>query len=59
MEPVDVLREQAAILRAVANSFDDQSMREQLLDLAARCDALAESMEKNRLNAPDFPPDLH
>ncbi len=51
MERVERLREQAAILRALANSFDEQSIREQLLDLAARCDEMAKALEAN-------PPDL-
>ena len=47
MERIAVLREQAAILRALANSFNDLTIREQLLDLAARCDETAKSWDAN------------
>lgn len=47
MERIVVLREQAAVLRALAGSFDIDSIRRQLLDLASRVDELAKSMEQN------------
>ena len=47
MERVDVLREQAAILRSLASSFDDQAIRDQFLELAARCDEMAKKLEEN------------
>ena len=53
MERIDALREQLAILRALANSFDDQSLREQLLDLAAQCDEFAKSIEESKQGAVD------
>ncbi|MGH7125582.1 MAG: hypothetical protein ACREFI_14500 [Stellaceae bacterium] len=40
-----MLREQASVLRALADSFDVATIRHQLLDLAARCDELARSIE--------------
>ncbi len=45
MERVATLREQASVLRALARSFDIATIRNQLLDLASRCDALANSLE--------------
>ena len=47
MERIAVLREQAAVLRALASSFDVERIRRQLLDLAAQVDELAESWEAN------------
>ncbi len=47
MERIVVLREQAAVLRALAGSFDIDSIRRQLLDLASQVDELAKSMEEN------------
>jgi hypothetical protein len=47
MERIATLREQASVLRALARSFDIPAMRDQLLDIAARCDALARSIEQN------------
>jgi hypothetical protein len=47
MERVAVLREQAAILRALARSFDVQTIRDQLLNIAALCDDMAKSWEEN------------
>jgi len=51
MERVATLREQASILRALAGSFDIAPIRNQLLDLAARCNELAQSIESNPENA--------
>ncbi len=45
MERISTLREQASVLRAFADSFDIQPIRDQLLDLAARSEVLAKSME--------------
>jgi hypothetical protein len=63
MERVAMLREQASILRKLAGSFDIQSIRDRLLDLAARCEELARSMEENSraadLGLEDCPADLH
>ena len=42
MNRVDTLREQAAILRKLAESFDDATMRADLLGLAERCEQLAQ-----------------
>jgi hypothetical protein len=47
MERVTTLREQASVLRTLASSFDIQTIRDQLLDLATRCDMLAKSLEEN------------
>lgn len=47
MERITILREQASVLRALAASFDIPTMRDRLLELAARCDALARSLEEN------------
>jgi hypothetical protein len=41
------LREQAQLLRSLADGFDIPTIRDQLLDLAARCDALAKSIEED------------
>jgi len=47
MERIAILREQASVLRALARSFDIPAMRDQLLDIAARGDALARSIEQS------------
>ena len=47
MDRIATLREQAAVLRALASSFDIERIRGQLLDLAAQVDELASSMEEN------------
>jgi len=58
-----MLHEQASILRALAESFDIQPIRDQLLGLAARCEELARSMEEDPQSADlrqdDLQPDLH
>ena len=47
MERIAILHEQAAVLRALASSFDAGSIRDQLLDLAVRCDDMVKSVEEN------------
>ncbi|HLJ19097.1 MAG TPA: hypothetical protein VKU84_02820 [Stellaceae bacterium] len=47
MERIATLREQAAILRSLARSFDIATIRDQLHDIAARCESLAQSMEND------------
>jgi len=47
MERVSTLREQSSVLRTLASTFDIQTIRDQLLDLATRCDMLAKSLEEN------------
>lgn len=42
MKRVEILREQAALLRNLAESFDDATMKGDLLRLATQCDKLAE-----------------
>ena len=57
MERIAILREQAAIMRALASSFDIERMRRQLLDLAAEVDELATSMEADPRSAGLSPAD--
>jgi hypothetical protein len=45
MDRMLVLREQAKILRALAETFDTPRIQDQLLAIAKRCDALAASVE--------------
>lgn len=47
MERIATLREQAAILRTLASSFDIETIRGQLLELALQVDELAKSIEEN------------
>jgi hypothetical protein len=51
------------ILRRLARSFDIPRIRDQLLDIAGRCEEVAKSMEENPqgadLSASEFAPDLH
>ena len=47
MERAATLREQSSVLRTLARSFDIKTIRDQLLDLATRCDLLANSLEEN------------
>ena len=51
MERIAILREQASVLRALAASFDIPLMRDQLLEIAARCDAIARSLEEHPQSA--------
>jgi hypothetical protein len=48
MERIEQLREQAAILRALANSFDVQAFRDQLLDVVARATSWRSRWRKTR-----------
>jgi hypothetical protein len=47
LERIAQLREQAAILHALAGSFDIPNIRDQLLDLAERCEVQAKSIEEH------------
>lgn len=47
MARLDMLREQAAILRSLAATADIPKIRQELLNLAARCDDLAKELEDN------------
>ena len=47
MERIATLREQAAILRTLASSFDIETIRSQLLELALQVDELAKSIEED------------
>ena len=47
MTRIAELRAQASVLRALSAGFDVPSIRDQLLDLATRCDELAKSLEAN------------
>jgi len=42
MKQTETLREQAALLRNLAAGFDISSIKEDLLNLAGRCDQLAD-----------------
>jgi hypothetical protein len=44
---IAALREQASVIRALSGSFDKPNISDKLLDLAARCDELAKSLEEN------------
>jgi hypothetical protein len=52
MERITILREQASVLRLLAGSFDVPAMRDQLLDIAARCEALARTIEQSASGKP-------
>jgi len=41
MKRVEILKEQAAVLRSLAASFDDPTIRADLLNLADRCEQMA------------------
>ncbi len=47
MTRIAVLREQVAVLRALADSFNAADIRDQLLDLAMRCDDMAKALAAN------------
>ena len=42
MTRVETLREQASVLRTLADSFDDEAIRSELLRVAERCQELAD-----------------
>jgi hypothetical protein len=46
MQRVTVLREQAALMRRLAESFDGEQIRQDLLNLAEKCEALAASVAR-------------
>ena len=46
MQRVETLREQANLLRRLADSFETPQIKEDLLNLAARCDQLAASVAR-------------
>jgi hypothetical protein len=41
MDRIEILREQASIIRSLARSFDSPALRENLLHVAKRCEQLA------------------
>jgi hypothetical protein len=45
MTRVEVLRQQAKIMRSLAESFGSPSIRDDLIGLAKRCEALASEIE--------------
>lgn len=47
MERAHYLREQGALLRGIARTFDIRSIRDRLLALAEECDQLARLVESN------------
>ena len=47
MSRADYLREQAALLRGVADTFDVRSIRDRILALAEECAQLAKLVEKS------------
>jgi hypothetical protein len=58
MKRVEIMREQGAILRSLAASFDDPKIKADLLGLAAQCDQLAEEATRiivGRLQMPIDP----
>ena len=63
MTQIAVLHEQAAVLRALADSFSAADIRGAHLDIAERCESMAKAMEENPqgagLKPAGFPPDLH
>jgi hypothetical protein len=63
MERLIMLREQASVLRTLAAGVDVRAVRDQILEIARRCEELAQSLEQDPraagLKPRDFPPDLH
>ena len=55
MTRVEVLREQASLLRRLADSFDISQMKADLLNLAQRCEALAEGAPHGIIDRPEGP----
>ena len=51
MDRMTQLREQTTLLRTLAASFDIPNIRDQLLDLATRCEALAAEIEAEHRDA--------
>ncbi len=62
MTRVETLREQAGILRTLANSFDDAVIRGDLLRVADRCDDLAnriaDALQREKSRSKADPPDV-
>ena len=50
MTRVEILREQARILRDLATSFHAQDVRELLIHLAEQCEQLADKVERDLAN---------
>ena len=48
MDRIETLREQANILRALAQSFESPALRENLLYVAKRCEDLAAQAEREK-----------
>jgi hypothetical protein len=46
MKRVELLLEQSRVLRSLASSFDDARIREQLIEMADRCQKLASERER-------------
>jgi len=46
MQRVEILRDQANLLRRLADSFEVPQIKEDLLNLAARCDQLAANVAR-------------
>jgi hypothetical protein len=63
MERITMLHQEAWALRGLARHSDMLPIRDQLLDLAARCENLAKWMQENPweadLGEEEFPADLH
>ena len=62
MERITMLYQEAWALRGLARRSDMLPLRDELLDLAERCEKLAKWMEETRgadLGEEEFPTDLH
>jgi hypothetical protein len=62
MERITKLYQEATALRTLARRSDMRPIRDQLLDLAARCERMAKSTEEHSQDADlrdEFPADLH
>lgn len=55
MTRVETLREQAAVLRALARSFNEGTIRGDLLGLADQCEELGRVIEQNRARPVEDP----
>ena len=51
MDRMTQIREQIRLLRTLAASFDIPNIRDQLLDIATRCEAVAASIEAEHRDA--------